>query len=378
MAVAGKLKKLPRAPWHPMAMSDTPMEPNVLLAAKLAFVFLVADGFFLHLGTPFAPALPSLGALRSVPGWAVLLPVLFWVPGLCLLVNRFVRPASTILGAVVLLAQLQSSPALANHSLFLGALLVLAGLEQAGRRPVLLRWQMAAIHLVMFIGKVGDPAWRDGDVLAGWIRLGEAVNPALAWLGQGTSVTWLGFVLSWAVMGAELLLAVGLALPFRRSTTVWFGVLTQLALLVLLPSGPMVAWSLALALGYLAFLNWPESPICALWPRACGWPLWLHIALDRYDWDHRITWPMPPNPDAELEVDYDEVHRHDWHALRDLLLYFPAFHAVVFAVLLAAYVLAPAGVAATLIALVVGPLFAFCATPAVARLFKHAGGLKAA
>jgi hypothetical protein len=48
--VAGELKPLPRVPWNPLACSDTPMEPNVLLVAKLAAAALIIDGFFLQIG----------------------------------------------------------------------------------------------------------------------------------------------------------------------------------------------------------------------------------------------------------------------------------------------------------------------------------------
>ena len=364
--MAGELRLLPRTPWNPLAFSDTPMEPSVLLAAKLAFVALAGGGFFLHVGQPFAPLLGPLDALRAAPGFGALLQAAFWIPGVALLLNRHVRVASAACGVVVLWTQLQSRPALASPALLLGFLLVLAGLEAPRRRPLLLRWQIVVVFVIAFAGKIADPLWRDGTVMAGLIESGMA-GPFFAWSAgvRPPALSAAGF--SWAIMVAQFALACGLATTPWNAHAVRYAVIVQLATLLLLPTAAMAAWSIAVGIGLLAFLDWPQGPVRALWPRSCGWPLWLRIALDRYDWDHRIVWPLPPDPEADLEVDYDDVEAHHWHAARALVLHFPAFWVATFLVLFAVHRLLPPSVAAIVIAVFGLTLWTFLTVPASMR-----------
>jgi hypothetical protein len=344
------------------------MAPEVLCVAKLAAAALVLDGFFARIDGPFVPVADWPWAAGLPAGFGTVLQAGFWITAGALLVNRWPRAASVACGAIVLAGQAVALPAVAGHALLLGFLLVLAGLEAPGRRPVLLRAQMALVFLLAAAGKAATPEWRDGAIVLDWLHAGL---PGLFMPAAGGGVAHAAAAAAaWALVLAQAAAAAGLAVPRWRGRAAAGAVVLNLVFVFLVPTRAMEAWTLAVGVGLIAFLDWPRGAVHAHWPRACGWPMALRIALGRHDHDHRVVWPFPADPNGELEVEADGARLHDWHALRFLVLHSPAFHAAWLALAMAVYRLLPEASAAGVFVVVGAPLWAFLAVPSFGRRFK--------
>ncbi len=304
------------------------MSPEVLLAAKLAWVLLLASGFLMHAGAAGAPVIPGLDVLA--PGTSWMFRALFIVTGLALLTNQATRIAAVVAGACVLIAPLQSLAAWRAHEWICGAVLVLAGLETPGERPWLLRAQATIALLAVVLDRTDAIHWAAPATLEGWeverdvpslIRLLEDTLPA-AWMHAGAT---------WLVPLSALAIASGLWVPRLRSRAAWAACVWFLAGYLLVGATDAGFHALAGLVTLLAFLEWPRQSIAAHWPRACGWPMWLRIALDHYDFDQKTEWPFPENPDADPDVWIDGHLLPRRSGLAGLLLYFPLFHMSAFA-----------------------------------------------
>lgn len=315
--------------WNPLACSDTPMLPNTLLMAKLSVLILLADGFWRQLQGPFVP---TPGIFPTIPEHAALtaaIHLVFFGLAACILFNRSVRPASASLGAFIILLQTASMTAFRGPDFLCGSLLLLAGLQGPRDEPVLIRWQVVLVHAVAAIEATRANDWGGTWVANRWIPE-DFSNPVLLLVEMILPTGWFGTIASGFVVLAELGLVVAFLQPRFRKYAIWGGLILHTGIYAATGTTETAAFTAGLFVSYLSFLNWPKESVCALWPRSCGWPMWLRIALDRYDFDGRIDWPLPPDPNAELEVSYGNRHRTDARALRDLLLLFPAFYFCLF------------------------------------------------
>lgn len=361
--MAGELTGHPHPRWNPLACGGTAMQPNALLMAKLFLVLLVATGFTRHLGAPLAPLWPAFDVLREIPAARFALPGLFCAAGALLLLNRFVRAASVTLGLLVLLVLVRSRPVFTAETWLAGSLLLLAGLQPRGDRPWLARGFVAFFYLAAAVSQLRVPGWTHGVVFAGWIQAG-LLHPVAEWFVSA----WMAPAFAWSIVILEAALAVALMFPRSRKAAVFAGIALHLGTNLIFAGADLGGFSLAIGVAYLAFLDWPASEVSATWPRACGWPIWLRIALDRLDWDRHIDWPFPPDPDADLLVSYDGQYFFHWRALCRLLLASPVFLSGVFLLALAAQLLLPPVVAATEHAVLLIPLALFFAVPAARRV----------
>lgn len=361
--MAGELTPPRRPRWNPLACGGTAMQPNALLMAKFLFVLLVATGFTRHLGTPLAPLWPGLDSLRDLPAARLAVPALFCAAGALLLFNRLARTASVVLGLLVLLAQLQSRPAFTGETWLAGSLLIMAGLQARGDRPWLARGFVVLFYLASAAAQLLTPGWTTGRVFNGWIDAG-LLNP----LAELFVSPWMAPGVAWSMVAVEVALASTLLIQRTRKAAVFAGIALHLGLNLVFAGADLGGFSLVIGIAYLAFLDWPTTEVSATWPRACGWPIWLRIVLDRLDWDRHIDWPFPPDPDADLMVSYDGHVYFHWRALCRLLLASPVFLSGVFVLVLAAQVLLPPVVAATEQAILLGPLVLFFAVPAARRV----------
>lgn len=316
--------------WNPMACSDTAMLPNTLLIAKLSVLILLADGFWRQLKGPFVPAGGMFSILPDHAAVTAVVHLVFFGFATCVLLNRFVRRASAILGAFIILLQMASITALRGPDLLCGSLLLLAGLQGERNEPVLIRWQVVLVHAAAALEATRANGWCGVWVADRWIPE-DFSNPVFLLLEAVMPSGWFGMLAVGFIVLAELALVVAFLQPRFHKWAVWSGLMLHTGIYAATGTNEAAAFTAALFVAYLSFLNWPSESVCALWPRSCGWPMWLRIALDRYDFDGRIDWPMPPDPNAELEVSYGNRHTMDVRALRDLLLLFPAFYFVLFA-----------------------------------------------
>lgn len=321
--------KLPSpAALHPARCCRAGMNPEVLLAAKLAWLLLLCSGFLARAGRPGAAVAPVLEPLGAVSGWV--LPVLFLVSGAALLTNQVTRFAAGAAGASVVLTTLGSLAAWRAHEWVCGALLVLAALERPGGRPWLLRAQATLALAMVALDHPGGMAWTTRATLEGW-QVGVDTYSLLGALQEVLPAWMLQAVTGWILPATALAIAVGLWVRRLRALAAWCAGLWVVLGYVLMGSDASAWYGLAVLVGLLSFLAWPRQSLAAHWPRACGWPMWLRIALDHYDFDQQTEWPFPNNPDADLDVWVDGTHLTGRRAIGALLLYFPLFHASVFA-----------------------------------------------
>lgn len=312
--------------WNPLACSDTAMRPNTLLMAKLTFLLLLVSGF---------PQQILLAAL--IPWWAggeilvhlnglrPALAVVFFAAGTLLLLNRFVRHASLAAGVVVFAVLLLSRSAFHAGTVLSGFILLWGGFQGRRDHPSFVQWQIVIAHFALFLGATNGLDWLGALTAEPWIPE-DVGNPLLQSVQQVFPSGWFDLSLGGLVLVTELLLTVGLALrPLRRPAIVG-SLAFHTALYGLMGSREIAVLVAAMAIGMLAFVHWPQTTLTAIWPRACGWPVWLRMTLERTDWDQRIDWPMPRDPEGELEVSHDGVATRGWSGVGTLLLFQPALH----------------------------------------------------
>lgn len=305
------------------------MSPEVLLAAKLAWVLLLASGFLVHAGAIGAPLFGGFDVLA--PGTVWLYRVLFVVAGLALVANQATRISAAVAGACVLLAPLQSIAAWRGHEWICGAILLLAALEMPGERPWLLRIQATLALLAVVLDRTDAIQWATPATLEGW-RVDRDAPSLVRVLESALPTTWMHAFATWLVPLSAIALASGLWVQRWRGRAAWLACAWYLAGYLLVGETEAGFHALAGLVALLAFMEWPRQSLAAHWPRACGWPMWLRIALDHYDFDRKTDWPFPQNPDADLDVWIDGRHLPCRHGLAALLLTFPLFHMAVLAV----------------------------------------------
>lgn len=301
------------------------MRPNTLLMAKLTFLLLVAGGFLPQLFSAFVPWWTAGTFLVPLPGLQEALAGIFLAAGMSIMLNRFVRHASMVAGVVVLLVLLLSQPAFHAGTILAGCILLLGGFQGRREHPSFIQWQMVVAHFALFVGATNNADWIGALTAEPWIPE-DVGNPLLLAGRQLLPAGWFDHGIAGLVLGSELLCTVGLAIrPLRRPAL--FASLTLHTVLYGLMGNQEIALLVgAIAIGSLSFVRWPQTTITAIWPRACGWPGWLRRLLEGTDWDQRIDWPMPRDPDGELEVSCDGAHTRGWSGVCTLLLFQPAFH----------------------------------------------------
>lgn len=358
--IAGRIASLnPARCWG----SDT--NPELALAAKLAWLLLLCGGFVSRAGL-IDPATAQEFSL--VPGGlAWMFRLVFVAAGVLLLTNQFTRIAAVLAGGCVVLGPWLSLASWRSHEWICGMILILVALETPGQRPWLLRAQATLCVLAVVADGMGRVDWSTHATLEGWAVDRDAPS-LLGILRSALPPGLLQLLAAWGAPIASALLAVGLWIPRLRARAAWCTCAYLTAGYVLVGTEDAAYFTLAALVAMLSFLDWPRNRLAAHWPRACGWPMWLRIALDHYDFDQRTEWPFPQNPDADLEVWVDERHLGSRRAVAALLLYFPLFHVLVFAAALALLFALPQPWAAFAHACMGVWLLAFFALPTFHRL----------
>jgi hypothetical protein len=284
VALAVAVNRAWRSSWNPIRVEGTQLPGPLLLTAKLLVIGLVLKGYHLGFPDPFAPMFAWMDGLPK-PGWSLALQAAFVASGTALLLNRAVRANCIVLGAVFLLATLTSKVYYRNAKVFVGLLFFLIGLQEKGRSPWLIYWQLAIMYFGAGLNKLMEVDWRTGqyfDYFLGSIR--EApLYVALAPLLPGMLLAQL---MCWSIFVAEMLAALLFLFARTRPLAVWVaaGVHAGAAILV---QGDYGIFLSAVLLSYLACLPWPERLTVSepAPPRT-----WLRRLLSAADPDGRLDW----------------------------------------------------------------------------------------
>jgi predicted DCC family thiol-disulfide oxidoreductase YuxK len=356
--------------WNPFRCADTALPAHVLLAAKLIAVFLIAH-YIERYGISYSSGSRSLPlalafALETVWYASQGLAVVFAVLLLC---NRGVPWMGAALGLAVAVGFAIHS--VNDGELFLGGFLLLAAFQIRRREPLLLRYWVVALQLVVglswVLGSGSAPlfdAWAGRELAAnipssaGFAALESALPPGL-----------LARVTDWAMALISFGLAVGFLIPRLFPLALWVAIALHCAWAVI--AGPLDVLSYAVLACYLVFVAWPPEALVVIYDGECGFcnltRQWVsRVDFDRvYDWrpfqsDVGETYGIPKEALAEkVHAVWDGRVYAGFRAFRAMLLYNPALYLAA-ALLLAAVGLATAavrdGLFAALIVLL-SPLF---------------------
>lgn len=348
--------------WNPLVCRGTSMPGNTLLLAKLTILVIATDGVYRLLEAPFAPLLGVLGVFSGSSVYEITLTVAFVLSAVALVFNQWVRTSSAVAGTVVLLGVSGSMAGYHAHLAFAGCVLLLCSLHGEKSRPRLVRWFVVVTLGLTALTALTDVDWITGRTMAQWIQA-ELAHPALLWSAEAVPFIPWPVLLAWLMILGPLSLLVGLGLPNRSRILIWIGTTLLLLTSLAASSAETTAFLIVLGVAVIAFLDWPREHLRVTWPRACGLPLWLRIALDQQDWDHRIEWPMPEDPDGILVVEIDERRYEGARGLTTLLLYSPFFYVTTFVTFWIPHLFLPPAVSTLIHAMIAAPLLAIFLRP---------------
>jgi hypothetical protein len=203
MALASGLKLLTKSLLNPLRCARQALAPNVLLMAKLVALCLLLKGFWLRLPEPFLPFLPFFDYVGSPAIIHRVLQITFVASAASLLFNWHVRTSCLVLGSAILLGILASRPFYQSNRLFCACLLLMAALQRPGRKPWLLRWQVATLYFGAGLNKLADVDWRSGQFFENWVvglHHQALYTKIAAWLPG----LLLSQIMSWATILIEL------------------------------------------------------------------------------------------------------------------------------------------------------------------------------
>jgi len=327
MDLAGIISNSADPRGKPWRVVGTAMVPNTLLMGKLVFLLLLSQNFLGKIRDPLVPFIPFLDVFRAWPGlFENVLLALFLGAGVLLLMNITVRPASVVLGLVVMLDLLASKPLFRNHLFICGCLFLLAGLHRKDERPWMIYLQMSVIYLGAFLNKMLEPDWHTGQFMHNWL-LNARANPFYEAVYPLLPDLWLAKLLGWTAIASEVAMAVCFLVPRTRALGVWIGLIFHGGLFVMLLGENFGHFLEDILLAYLAFLAWPRSGMQARASAAVR--EWLVPLLRVLDWDRQIELEAGTgSPRVWLTASFDGRTLENIAALRSLLRYSAGFYVI--------------------------------------------------
>jgi hypothetical protein len=313
-------RRLNRGWLEPLRLSGTSLPPNVLLMAKLVTLcFLLTQ--WRSLPRPYLPFVHIFDRLGSPTLVQRVLKVAFLISALLLFWNRWVRASCIVLSAVIGAAVLSSRVYFGNNRVFSACVLLLAGLQQTGQGPWLIRSQVILVYLGAGLNKLLDPDWRSGQFFETWTSAVPHHQRLRSHIPF--SPRHLSRLVSWLVIAVELWLVVGFSRKRLHRAAVWTGTLYHTALLVDTGS-TFTMFYFAMLSAYLAFVEWPSGPVSVeydsrLRPLMRAWALW-----SRLDPDHVIQWRPSPAQHAGVSATTSGHVYQGWSAVTALALRQPA------------------------------------------------------
>jgi hypothetical protein len=256
----GASERVGQGTWNPLAIRGTPMQPSLLLMSKIVVLcFILTDDGIARLPSHLIPFVGFLRHVGSPLQFHRGLQAGFVLAALCLFFNRWVRTASVVAGAVILVGIASSIPYYENNLVYTGLILVLAGLHGPEGEPWLLRLQVVLLYFAAALNKVLLSDWRDGYFMSAWLGYsGSAVHATWTTVSGHFPPRVLATVVSWGAIVTEFALAVGFALRRLWPFAVWVGAVYHTTNTLTMNRTFGVFWFSAIA-SYLAFVAWPSD-----------------------------------------------------------------------------------------------------------------------
>jgi predicted DCC family thiol-disulfide oxidoreductase YuxK len=291
------------ASWNPFRCGGTALPVNLLVMCKALAIALLLTHHFTQLPTPFLPFIPGVDGIPPLLFQRTLQAV-FVTTALTLLFNRAVRLSAFLLGATMLAGVLASRAYYGNNKTFCGLILVLTGLYERGRDPVLLRLQLVLVYLGAGLNKILDPDWQSGLFFNFWAVF-RVRHPLYLALDRILPHLLLARALSWFTIATELGLSVAFLVSRLFPAGIWVS-LTLHAGMLLFTGSTFNMFFYGMTASMLIFADWPASPVLVLYDEDCGLCTRTKRWFERFDLEGMFRW-RPYQSGAGLDFGISET-----------------------------------------------------------------------
>lgn len=311
------------ADMNPFRIRDTSMQPNVLLIAKLVTIAFLFSGQIVMLSHHFVPFVGFFRHVGSPSAFHLALMLIFLAAAAFLFLNRYLRVACVVLGAVIIVSILSSMKYYENNREYAALILILAGIEDPRGNCWLLRLQLILLYSAAALNKLLLADWRDGRFFDSWLNYFQ--HSAWSRVSGVLPDRVLATLLSWAAIVTEIGLAIGLALRRHLPVVVWVGIAYHTTLVLVMNRTFGLFW-VAAGSSYLAFLHWPARPLRVRRGADVGrlGPM-LHL-LQRIDFEGAFRWEPAQRPGVEFAL--GGVTYSGWRAVLWMFLCNPVSYMV--------------------------------------------------
>jgi predicted DCC family thiol-disulfide oxidoreductase YuxK len=220
----------------------------------------------------------------------------------------------------------------------------MAGLQQPGQEPWLVRWQVAILYFGAGLNKLLDVDWRSGQFFENWVV--QLHHQALymkvsGWLPH----MLLSRIMGWATILTELSLCIGFLLPRFYGWALWGNVIFQTALMFSAKRTFGMFYYATLA-SCLAFVNWPQPGLTVLYDSKSSFCTGIKNLFRKIDLEQWFHWEPFQKAEAHQGISeeaflgrlhlvgQDRVHS-GFEAIKGLLLYNPLTYFLIVVVLAA-------------------------------------------
>lgn len=325
--------------WNPFRCGGTPLPPHLLLMAKMVILCLLVFEEGKHFKKPFLPFLPIFDSLGSFPYFPLGMKIIFFAGALLVMFNRLVRSGCLMVGGAVILGILAGRLEYRNHGVFVSFLLILTGLHQGDRDPWLIRLQVVLVYFGAGLNKILDPDWLNGQFFEYWttVRMRHDLYTAISSVFPPLA---LSAVMSWTIIVAEFLLAIGFLIPRLYPLTIWSGILfhTGIMLFTLDPGnldGLFGYFYMASLASFLAFARWPKSNIAVAYDPRIPFSAWVKSIGKWMDFDHTFRWNPLTQPFPQgffgtyLAFEHQGKKVRNFTAIKKFLLFNPVIYLII-------------------------------------------------
>lgn len=256
--------------------------------AKLLALCAILTGFWARLPVPYLPFASVFDHLRAAASFRLALQAIFLAASGTLLLNRAVRTCCLALASVVFAALLCSRGYYESNRLFLGCLLLLLGLYAVGTGARLIRYQVSLVYFGAVVNKLFDADWRSGQFFENWAT---RIHPQAIYITAASLFPHMALaqVLSWLTILTELGLAIGFLFRPVFGIAIWTGILFH-TVMFLVTGRTFGMFLYAMPAAYLAFAEWPGSPMTLIYDGDCGFCTRTRKLFEKLDVENAVHW----------------------------------------------------------------------------------------